>query len=162
MTLATTLPAVPMGASHEKRAVPGRDATLRLGLIEQVDAFLALREEWDALFERAALPHQVFQSHVVLRHWAAHYLDAQTRLSIVTLRRGGRLVMVWPLVRQHRLGIMTLRFMGIPIAQFGDVLVETTGDEAELLGTDWSAVRSLRADIFEARKLRADSALASS
>lgn len=152
MTLATTL----------LTPTPGGDATLRIGLTDQVEAFLALREEWDDLFERAALPHQVFQSHVVLRHWVAHYLDSQTRLSIVTLRRENRLVMVWPLVRQRRLGVDTLRFMGIPIAQFGDVLVERTGDEAMLLREGWRAVRALRADIFEARKLRADSALAGS
>lgn len=152
MTLATTL----------LTPTPGGDATLRIGLIDQVEAFLALREEWDDLFERAALPHQVFQSHVVLRHWVAHYLDSQTRLSIVTLRRENRLVMVWPLVRQCRLGVDTLRFMGIPIAQFGDVLVERVGDQAVLLREGWRAVRALRADIFEARKLRADSALAGS
>ncbi len=161
MTLVAS-PSATEGASHERRAAPTRDATLRLGLVDEVEAFLALREEWDALFERAALPHQVFQSHVVLRHWAAHYLDAQTRLSIVTLRRDGRLVMVWPLVRQRRFGIVTLRFMGIPIAQFGDVLVEQTGDEADLLAMGWRAVRALKADIFEARKLRADSVLAAS
>lgn len=151
-----------MGASPEGRATADADPTLRLGLVDDLEAFLALREEWDALFERAALPHQVFQSHVVLRHWAAHYLDAQTRLSIVTLRRDGRLVMVWPLVRQRRFGMVTLRFMGIPIAQFGDVLVEGAGDEALLLEMGWRAVRALRADIFEARKLRADSVLARS
>lgn len=161
MTLATRLPAAPLGVSHAGRA-PVADATLRLGLVDDVEAFLALREEWDALFARAALPHQVFQSHVLLRHWATHYLDAQTRLSIVTLRRDGRLVMVWPLVRQRRLGIQTLRFMGIPIGQFGDVLVEATGDQDMLLEIGWRAVRALRADIFEARRLRADSVLAQS
>lgn len=159
MTLMTSLPVATPGASDGRHAVLGHDATVRIGVVEQLDVFLALRDEWDALFARAALPHQVFQSHVVLRHWAAHYLDAQTRLSIVTLRRDGRLVMVWPLVRQRRLGVETLRFMGIPIGQFGDVLVET-GDEATLLEMGFRAIRSLRADIFEARKLRADSVLA--
>jgi CelD/BcsL family acetyltransferase involved in cellulose biosynthesis len=144
-------------------AAPGSaDGGLRLALVERVDAFLDLREEWDALFARAGLPHQVFQSHAVLRHWVTHYLDRHTSLSIVTLRREGRLVMVWPLVRQRRLGIVTLRFMGIPIAQFGDVLVEQDGDEAALLHRGWRAVMALGADIFEARKLRADSVLTGS
>jgi CelD/BcsL family acetyltransferase involved in cellulose biosynthesis len=141
-----------------------RDAEppIGIGVIDRLDAFLALREEWDALFERAARPHQVFQSHTVLRHWATHYLDARTRLSIVTLRREGRLVMIWPLVRQRRLGLDTLRFMGLPIAQFGDVMAEQGADEATLMRAGWRGVRSLRADLFEARKLRADSALAQS
>lgn len=151
---------IPAGA-RASRPEPA-DGGLRLALVDQVEAFLALREEWDALFARAALPHQVFQSHAVLRHWVVHYLDRQTSLSIVTARREGRLVMVWPLVRRRRLGIVTLRFMGIPIAQFGDVLVERDGDEAVLLHKGWRAVASLGADIFEARKLRADSLLAGS
>lgn len=134
-------------------------AALTAGIIEDLPAFLALREEWDALFARAGEPQQVFQSHVFLGHWARHYLDAQSRLSIVTLRRGGRLVMLWPLLRQRRLGIDMLRFMGIPVAQFGDVLVERGGDEAALFRAGWQAVRELGADLFEARKLRADSAL---
>jgi CelD/BcsL family acetyltransferase involved in cellulose biosynthesis len=180
-------------------AAPQDAEALTVAVIEDVEGFLALREEWDALFARAALPQQVFQSHVVLRHWARHYLDSgsrrigtesskcekrdlhhrvrawllrktgshffapcsSSRLSIVTLRRGGVLAMIWPLVRERRLGIDTLRFMGIPIAQFGDVLVERDGREA-LLQAGWQALRRLGADIFEARKLRADSILAES
>lgn len=130
-------------------------------VIRDLDGFLALRQDWDALFARAALPQQVFQSHVFLRHWATHYLDRQSALSIVAARRHGRLVMVWPLIRQRRCSLDTLRFMGIPVAQFGDVLVEESEDEA-LLQAGWRAVRALQADLFEARKLRADSVLARS
>ncbi|SFJ90263.1 Acetyltransferase involved in cellulose biosynthesis, CelD/BcsL family [Bosea sp. OK403] len=138
-----------------------RDGAPAIDIVSEHGGFLALQPEWDALFARAALPQQVFQSHVFLRHWAQHYLEAGSRLSIVTARRGGRLVMVWPLITQRRFGMTILRFMGVPVAQFGDVLVERTGHEAELLQAGWAAVRGLRADLFELRKLRTDAALAS-
>jgi CelD/BcsL family acetyltransferase involved in cellulose biosynthesis len=136
-----------------------RTDEIAISTVDTPEAFLALRPEWDALFARAGLPHQVFQSHAVLRHWANHYLDARMRLCIVTARRAGRLVMVWPLVRQRRFGLVSLRFMGVPVAQYGDVLVERSGDEAALLQAGRDAVANLGADLLELRKLRADSVL---
>ena len=135
---------------------------IAIAIVDTPAAFLALQAEWDALFARSAMPHQVFQSHAVLRHWANHYLDAHMRLRIVTARRAGRLVMVWPLVRQRWFGLVSLRFMGVPVAQFGDVLVERTGEEAGLLQAGWDAILNLGADLFELRKLRGDSVLATS
>lgn len=134
------------------------DEAATFDLVDEVAGFLALRRDWEALFERAAAPPQLFQSHVFLRHWTSHYLAPDTRLSIVTAHRAGELAMVWPLVRQKRYGLDTLRFMGVPVAQFADVLVRQ-GDEA-LLNAGWTFVRQLGADLFEARKLRADSRLA--
>lgn len=134
------------------------DNAVTLELVEDVAGFLTLRPDWEALFERSAKPQQLFQSHIFLRHWATHYLTPDTRLSIVVARRAGELAMVWPLIRQRRYGLDTLRFMGVPVAQFGDVLVD--GDEAALLETGWAFIQTLRADLFEARKLRADSCLA--
>ena len=135
-----------------------RDGAVTLDLVEDVAGFLELRRDWEALFERSATPAQLFQSHVFLRHWATHYLPPDTRLSIVIARQGGELAMIWPLVRQRRYGLDTLRFMGVPVAQFGDVLV---GDGQEsLLEAGWAFIQSRGADLFEARKLRADSRLA--
>ena len=149
--------AIPNAAGSLAEAMP-----LALAIVEDHDAFLALQADWDALFARAALPHQVFQSHVVLRHWARHYRERRETLCIVTARRAGRLVMVWPLLRRRRLGLTSLQFMGIPVAQFGDVLVEQREDRAALLQAGWRSVVACGADIFEARKLRADSVLARS
>lgn len=142
------------------RPAIGRRAADTVSVIDSLADFLALRDEWDALFARAALPHHVFQSHVFLRHWAAHYLDRGDGLRILTARRAGRLVMVWPLVRRARFGVVRLRFMGAPVAQFGDVLVEPGPDQDALLAAGWAALSGLGADMLEIRKLRADSALA--
>lgn len=139
-----------------KRRAPGD--LLEIALIADARDFTALRDEWTALFERAADPQQVFQSFVFLDCWVRHYLDGRTKLSIITGRVGGRLVMVWPLVRRRQAGVDTVGFMGAPVAQFGDLLVEKDSDTQAWLGAGWAAVRGLRADLFEARKIRADSA----
>lgn len=128
-------------------------------IVQDREAFLALRPEWDALFNRAGEPHQVFQSHVVLRHWMDHYLDNRSRAFIVTARRQGRLVMVWPLLARRRFGVETVGFMGSPVAQFGDILVEQGPDRGALIAAGWAALRARSVDLFEARKARADSLL---
>lgn len=130
---------------------------IALSLIETPAGFLALEREWNSLFARVGRPHQLFQSHVMLRHWLSHYLCEGDRLAVICARREGRLVMAWPLVRQRRLGFVTLRFMGGPIAQFSDVLAE---DEPDLLAAGWQAVMASGADMLEIRKLRDDARLA--
>ena len=133
---------------------------LALSVVEDAAGFDALRCEWTDLFARAADPHQLFQSHVFLAHWARHYLDDDTKLAIVTGRQAGRLVMVWPLVRRTRAGIDMLSFMGAPVAQFGDVLLERNDAGGNWLQQGWRAIESLGADLFEGRRIRSDAALA--
>ena len=121
------------------------------------EVFEALRPEWDALFDRAALPQQLFQSHSFLSHWVQHYLDRSMTLNIITGRRDGRLVMVWPLVKRQRFGLTLLQFMGSPVAQFGDILLDPEGDADGLAGAGWAAVERSGADLFFAQKVRQDS-----
>lgn len=130
---------------------------VELQIIDGMAGFLALEAEWDRLFDRAGRPHQLFQSHALLRHWARHYLGEGDRLVILCGRLEGRLAMVWPLVRQRRLGFRLLRFMGGPISQFSDVLAE---DRPGLVEAGWRAIMASGADLLEIRKLRDDSRLA--
>jgi CelD/BcsL family acetyltransferase involved in cellulose biosynthesis len=123
------------------------------------DAFLALKPEWDALFSRAGLPHQLFQRHAFLRHWCDHYLAANDRLCLVAGRESGRLVMLWPLERRRRFGLELVRLMGAPVAQFGDVLVEAGPQREHWLERGWEALRRHGVDLVELRLVRADAAL---
>ena len=132
---------------------------LEINVVTSLDGFMALQEDWDDLFERAAAPQQVFQRHIFLRYWTRHYLGEKTQLSILTGRIDGRLVTVWPLVRRRALGIDMLSFMGAPVAQFGDVLVEAGDTGHALLEAGWNAVEALGADMFGARRVRSDAAL---
>lgn len=141
-------------------AAEAADAPLDVGVIGTAAGFAALEADWNDLFRRSANPQQVFQDHGFLSEWARHYLGPGDALRVVTGRRNGRLVMAWPLLLRRRLGVATLGFMGTPVAQFGDVLVDREEVIPALLATGWSAVEGLGADLFEARKVRADSLLA--
>jgi CelD/BcsL family acetyltransferase involved in cellulose biosynthesis len=135
---------------------PGCD----LELVCDQAAFDALGPEWDALFARSGKPQQVFQTFGWLWHWANHYLDEDTRLSIVTGRSEGRLVLVWPLVSTRVMGLRVLSFMGEPVSQYGDALVEAGLDVGGFLDAALDFVMALPVDVVSLRRIRDDAALA--
>ena len=137
--------------------------TLKLSFVSERAAFDALEAEWNALFERTATSKQLFQSFNWLWHWCNHYQDeaAVTKLAILTGRIDGRLVMVWPLVRETASGITELTWMGDPLSQYGDVLAECGEDANRFLAEAWEFIRSnAGADVVRLRKVRADARIA--
>lgn len=134
--------------------------TATVGVLRGVAAFQSLKGEWDALFARVGLPHQLFQSHALLTHWAAAYPADAKGTVIVTARAQGRLVAAVPLVLTNTLGVRRLRIMGAPIAQFDDALVDRDCGQAVRLAI-WQTIMRFGADLFETRRVRADSALGS-
>lgn len=141
-------------------AAAAKTASLTIDIVSTRDGFLALEHDWTALFDRAGRGSQVFQTFAFLRHWADVYLDDALELAIVTGRRDGRLVMVWPLVLSRVAGIKVLSWMGEPVSQYGDVLVEPGADAAADLAAGFEAVRGLGADVLSLRKTRADAVIA--
>lgn len=147
-------------APEESLSLPGEAATgFSIEILTGRDAFLALKPEWDDLFARVGLPQQLFQRHAFLRHWCDHYLLADDRLCLVAGRETGRLVMLWPLERRHRLGLGLVRLMGAPVAQFGDILVEPGPRREHWIERGWEALRRRGIDLVELRQVRADGAL---
>jgi hypothetical protein len=80
-----------------------------IDVIETTDRLATLGGEWTALQARAGRPHQVFQTYAFAETWLGTFADTDGRmqtkpgtdipqLSIVTVRRDGRLVLVLPLV----------------------------------------------------------------
>jgi len=134
-------------------------------LITDRGAFEALEDEWNALFDSAAQGRHVFQSFNWLWHWSNHFLrkrgDLSATLAIVTARRRGKLVMVWPLVSKRTGPITKLCWMGEPVSQYGDVLVEDGPDTMDLLRGAWNVIRTRTgASVVQLRKVRADSYVA--
>src|SRR5262249_29689814 len=132
MTITDSLDGRPLGASARRDShqpdwsfprptdrAPQSSAQCEFAVIADRARFDALEEEWNALFERAGRPHQLFQTYGWLHHWANHYLDDQTRLSIVVARQDGRLVMIWPLIAIRAVGLTRLCWMGEPVSQYG-------------------------------------------
>ncbi len=136
-----------------------------LDLVTTRAGFDALEASWNALFDRAGRSQQLFQSFNWLWHWANHFLPQDgspgPKLAIVTARIGDRLVMVWPLVSE-RVGPMTrLTWMGEPVSQYGDVLIDDLPDAGALLQEAWDFVtRTTGAGIIRLRKVRQDAAIA--
>jgi CelD/BcsL family acetyltransferase involved in cellulose biosynthesis len=123
--------------------------------------FNALEAEWNALFERAASGHHVFQTFNWNWHWANHYLVSSDELAVTTVRRNGRLIMVCPLVVTRRLGVRTLSWMGDPVSQYGDVLADCSPDRMAVMRRVFDhAVFMHSVDVVELRKVRADATVA--
>ncbi len=130
-----------------------------LGLVRTRAAFDALEADWNALFAEAGRSEHMFLTFNWLWHWANHYLPASAELAIVTGRRDGRLVLVWPLLIERPAGLRQLAFMGAPVSQYGDVLVAT--DHLDLLEQAWAFVlQTAKPDLVRLTKLRADATLA--
>jgi CelD/BcsL family acetyltransferase involved in cellulose biosynthesis len=154
------LPRSSLAPTAEGDLGAGSSAACELAVIADRAGFDALEAEWNALFARAGRPCQFFQTFNWLWHWANHYLDDGIELTIVTGRCGGRLAIVWPLVATRVAGVQQLSWMGEPVSQYGDALVEEGPDAREWLRRSWVYVKSLGADIVHLRKVRSDAAVA--
>jgi CelD/BcsL family acetyltransferase involved in cellulose biosynthesis len=133
-------------------------------IVTSRQGFDALEAEWNDLFWRAGKSTQIFQSFNWNWHWCNHFLspsdeDARPSLAILTGRRDGRLVMVWPLVLERVAGLSQLSWMGDPVSQYGDVLVEP--EAVPFLAEAWSFItRELKPDLLWLRKVRDDAEIA--
>lgn len=157
--LASTTPAT---AEREAYTTATEAGSIVFELVETRAAFDRLEQEWNELFERAGQDAQLFQQFNWMWHWCNHYLPADGRrgpqLAIVVGRRGGRCVMIWPLVVERRHLLRQLSWMGEPVGQYGDVLIE--GEPAErqaCLADGWRFICArLRPDVMHLRKVRHD------
>ncbi len=140
---------------------------LSIELITSRAGFDALEDEWNALFERAGHSAQVFQTFNWNWHWANNYLDDAPcgirglRLSVVVARRDAQLIMVWPLVSERVRGITQIFWMGEPLSQYGDVLIDNIPDALECLRAGWQFLKThTKGDVVRLRRVRADAVVA--
>lgn len=148
--------------AHPKGA-PLYEASLLLELVTDRAEFDALAEEWEGLYDRSEAFSNPFLSFGWCWNWCNHFLGegSGTELCILTGRRFGRLVMVWPMVRQRVFGMTNLTWLGAPVSQYGDVLIETSSDDLELLEMGWDYLRgNVSADFISLGRVRADGAIA--
>lgn len=153
--------------TSKTRAAPKTASDVAYELITTRDAFDALENDWNALFERAGRPTQVFQTFNWNWHWANTYLAtspggiAGLELAIVTARRNGQLIAVWPLVSERQRGIKQVFWMGDPVSQYGDVVVDDVPDAIDVIAGGWQYfVAHSKADVVRLRRVRAEAAVA--
>lgn len=151
--------------SPQAHAQPNhKQQTCTFALISTRAGFNDLAADWSDLFDRTSSGNQVFQSFHWLWHWCNHFLDdagANQSLAIVTGRRNGRLVLVWPLVVNRAARLKHLTWMGQPVSQYGDILHDETACDASDLMASWTFIKTqVNADVLHLRKVRADAAVA--
>jgi CelD/BcsL family acetyltransferase involved in cellulose biosynthesis len=160
------LKAIAKGSVHTAAKVsPVHSVDLQL--VAERPAFDALESEWNDLFARAGKSTHVFQSFNFCWHWANHYLTSSPddptgiKLSIVTGRHNGRLIMLWPLVSQRVRGVRQTFWMGEPVGQYGDVLIDAEADALSVLrpGLEFLRART-SSDLLRLRRVRTDANVA--
>ena len=135
-------------------------------IVRDEAAFDALQPDWDRLYAAASGTPQPFMSFAWNRHWLRHYHAGQShpmgvQLAVVVGRRAGRAAVIWPLATKRMAGMTYLYWMGQPVSQYGDVLVEQSDDTPRLLQDSWDVIVShLAPDVITLRKVRADAAVA--
>ena len=149
---------------REVPAVSAEVAGLELEVVSDMAGFEALEDDWNDLFERAGASHQLFQSYNWTWHWCRTYVEADagsSPLRILVGRQDGRTVMIWPLTAKFKYGIWQFCWMGDPVSQYSDVLVEAGPDRMRWLRDGWRFLETeTGADLICLPKVRADSALA--
>lgn len=148
------------GASVLQQAMAprARDA-LRLEIHDDV---ARLYRDWSELEQRSA-DATIFQSAAWCLAWveAAQAGGAAECPRIVTIRRGARLVLLWPLAIRRLSTFRILHTLAEPATQYGDLLVDAGEDRAALVEMAWQAVRSWTdIDVIELRRVRNGSDLA--
>ena len=153
-------PAVPTPAVAAEAAAP-----CAFEIVSSREAFDALADDWNELFARAGRGAQAFQAFDWNRHWCNHYLRPRERqrrrLAILTARREGRLVMVWPLVTTRVAGLLQVSWMGDPVSQYGDILAEDSADALELQRAAWAhLLAAIKPDLVWLPRVREDATIA--
>ena len=137
-------------------------AVYQFEMVRTRAAFDALAADWNALFARAGHSAQLFQQFNWNWHWCNYYLDAANpSLAVLTVRRAGSLVAVWPLVTERVAGLKRLTWMGAPVSQYGDVLIDHVEEPLALLRAGWAHVlAATKPDVVDLPRVRADAAIA--
>ena len=130
--------------------------------VETIDSFARFEEidaAWNDLFERAAEPKNVFQSYNWHWHWCRHYLkNNDSSIRIIALWADDRLMMIWPMAIDRSMGVRQLKWMGAPVSQYGDIIVDGTIRNSGLIERVWAyIIRHIRVDLVSLEKVRSDS-----
>lgn len=164
MLAATAKAADPMRTTEAP--TPERAGPCKFTLVSNRAEFDALESDWNDLFDRVGRGTQIFQTFNWCWHWCNHYQKAASgehpdeTLAIVTGRRDGRLVLVCPFVIKQVAGLRQLNWLGAPVSQYGDILIEDGPDAHDLLREAWGFVRTeIAPDVARFRKVREDAAI---
>ncbi|WP_031361203.1 GNAT family N-acetyltransferase [Caballeronia sordidicola] len=123
-----------------------RDRQSGLDIITDPDAFLALRDEWNALWSQVdGRHHQAFD--VCWQCWTQAAKPSGYRLRCIVYRENGELVLVWPLMSHRRFFCTVLEPLAPGTAEHTSILT-ATGSSAALNAAWRAATQHCHADLF--------------
>lgn len=168
--IATDLPRVDLGKAigirGNLRADTGQASSqLRLEVITSGAGMRELSRDWSALATRAGNGHHIFQTYGWCISWWDNHCShtvakERNELRIIAGWQDERLVMVWPLVIARRGSIDVAIWLGAPLTQYGDVLIEKGPFAAQRLALAWDMICSWSdIDVISLRKIRSNSPL---
>lgn len=139
-------------------------AAISFSLVRDRAGFDALEADWNDLFGRCGKAHQLFQTFAWNWHWTKAFVEPKRGncpIAVLVGRRGGRVVTLWPMVVERRGTLTELAWMGEPVSQYGDVLIDpAVGDILPVLAAGWAhLVGVLKPDLARLRKVRSDAAI---
>lgn len=126
-------------------------------IVSDLDAILALREEWQTL-EAQCADTALFQSFA----WCANFLDFAgegVSARVITLRKAGQLVGLLPLTIQRKRGLRVLTGLSEPFQQYTDMLIAPDVAPQSLTAPLIEAMRQAGADLVHLGQVREGSAL---
>ena len=133
-------------------------------IVTSAEDLVAMERDWTGLYAACANPQPAFQSFAWCLEWCRQFLGSgggDDRLSIVCGYADGRLATVWPLVVERKLGLRTLKWLGEPVSQYGDVLVRNDPRRDVWIEEGLDFIRSsIGCDLVNLAKVREDSPLA--
>lgn len=155
--------ASPTQASGRAMATEGNDrgvdAEVQHHVLRDRSAMDAVAAEWRALDARAADPLAYFQSFDWCRPWIEVFAGARCRPEIHTLRQGGALVAVWPLMLSGS-AVKRLEPLGWPHSQYANLLIDPAFDGQKAKHLLLAGLARTKHDVAVLESVPAGSALA--
>jgi CelD/BcsL family acetyltransferase involved in cellulose biosynthesis len=130
-----------------------------VAVFEGADAIEHAASAWKAI-EDAGGVNSPFQSLAVARAAVPAHLANGEMPRIVTVRDGHRPMAIYPTVVGHWLGIPSIRFLGEPFVQYGDVIARPEANAAHLEAALAAAADERIASVAFFRRVRIDAAIA--
>jgi CelD/BcsL family acetyltransferase involved in cellulose biosynthesis len=138
--------------------VPG-NSELRFTVVRDLAGLDALEDEWNALLARAAVSRIGFQTFAWTRSWAVRYVAPNLQLHVLLGYRGGRLALIWPLCERRTLGLIVLEYLGEPMAQYHDAIMDAAAPGPAMLDAALAHLLETPFDLMRLRRVREDSPL---
>ena len=151
---------VPMGINGTEQC---GDLALTWEVVTDPERFAALRDEWNALWLRAATPRGSQQFDWLWTGWSICAKPRGFGLWVLVVRRNGLAVAGWPFMIRRRGGIRIAESLGSQATEFDPLLMaadlpDTCGAQGNIDALLWDlAARHLPADLVCAAFVRAGS-----